>query len=413
MNSLRSHFSQICSWFLLRSFTTRSTKIFVLLYLLTVLLLFFYSYTQIDLGLTIIRIPSLHALEQQFQYIGYFNRPLSTFFYGVLFLLLYIFYAGFIAMVRSKKIAVSHIISTICIVSPLLIISYNAFSYDLFNYIFDAKIFTYYQQNPYLHKALDYPGDPMLGFMHWTHRVYPYGPVWLGLTVLLSFIGLQYFLLTFMLFKIMMGLAYAGTAIGVYKISQRLFPTHALLNTVFFALSPFVLIESIVSAHNDIVMMFFAIWAFYFLVGKRYWYALIFLLLSIGIKFATIFLLPIFLLLAIVQKRNKHVNFTFWIGMMIFCMAVAVVLASLRTTFQPWYLLFIMPFASLLTKNFYIVIPVTILAFFSQLLYIPYLFTGNWGGNIPTLLLQTQNVAIGLALICTSVYWLYRKICLK
>jgi len=62
------------------------------------------------------------------------------------------------------------------------LISYPAYSHDLFNYMFDAKIATFYQQNPYLYKALDFPTDPWLRFMHWTHRYYPYGPSFLLLS---------------------------------------------------------------------------------------------------------------------------------------------------------------------------------------------------------------------------------------
>lgn len=135
--------------------------------------LFFYSFTQIDLGLVITRIPWLYVIEQQFQYIGYFNRPLSTLFYVILMLSLAVLYFSLLSLLKNQKVSPRFFWSLLGIISVVLFFSYNAFSYDLFNYIFDAKILTHYGQNPYVHKALDYPGDPMLGFMHWTHRTYP------------------------------------------------------------------------------------------------------------------------------------------------------------------------------------------------------------------------------------------------
>ena len=72
------------------------------------------------------------------------------------------------------------------------------------------KYLTFIHQNPYFHKASDFPNDPMLNFMRWTHRLYPYGPSWLILTVPLSFIGLNFFLPTFFLFKIMIGFIFFG-----------------------------------------------------------------------------------------------------------------------------------------------------------------------------------------------------------
>ena len=92
---------------------------------------------------------------------------------------MFIYYFYFLYAVYKKKINKKIIRNLIVITSIGLGFSYVAFSYDLFNYIFDAKIITFYHQNPYFHKALDYPGDPMLSFMRWTHRVYPYGPIWL------------------------------------------------------------------------------------------------------------------------------------------------------------------------------------------------------------------------------------------
>jgi len=67
-----------------------------------------------------------------------------------------------------------------------LLFSYPFLSHDLFNYLFDAKIVTFYHQNPYILKALDFPSDPWLRFMHWTHRTYPYGPSFLFLTLVPS-----------------------------------------------------------------------------------------------------------------------------------------------------------------------------------------------------------------------------------
>jgi len=77
----------------------------------------------------------------------------------------------------------------------------------IFNYILTQKIITHYQQNPYIHKALDFPGDPMLSFMHWTQRVYPYGPVWLGLTAAIIISWFGFFLHIFM-FKALMSASF-------------------------------------------------------------------------------------------------------------------------------------------------------------------------------------------------------------
>ena len=241
-------------------------NLLIIVYLVSVFGLFLYSFTQVDLNLTLSQLSIWQVLQKYFQNIGYFQRPLSTILYVFIVLLLFLFYFFLLRVARTVRIR--KIWKLVLVTTVILTFSYNAFSYDLFNYIFDAKIVTYYHQNPYEHKALDYPGDPMLSFMHWTHRLYPYGPTWLGLTVPLS-IGIKFFLPTFFLFKILMSLSFLGTVFFIGKILQKLSSKDELFGVAFFALNPLVIVESLVSAHNDIVMMFFAIWALYLLMSKK------------------------------------------------------------------------------------------------------------------------------------------------
>ncbi len=235
------------------------SSVFVVTYLGVILLLFFYSFTQIDLGLTFSRNEFLKSILDSFQHLGYFNRPLSTYFYITLVVLLFGFYLLFLRHALQKKLSKQTFWKLCIVITVLLALSYNAFSYDLFNYLFDARIITHYQQNPYVTKVLDFPGDPMLSFMHWTHRTYPYGPVWLALTVPLSFLGFGFFIPTFYLFKSLMAASFLGIVYFIGKITKKIAPKHEIFALVFFGLQPLVLIESLVSAHLDGVMMVFAL----------------------------------------------------------------------------------------------------------------------------------------------------------
>jgi alpha-1,6-mannosyltransferase len=284
----------------------RYIKLLSSFYITTIVALFLYSFTQIDLSLTFSRIDFLHEIVKSFQYVGYFNRPLSTFIYVFLIVLLFNFYLGFLVLAYTKLLSKKMLWKLIIITTVILTFSYNAFSYDIFNYIFDAKIITHYQQNPYLHKALDFAGDPMLSFMRWTHRVYPYGPVWLGLTVPLSFLGFQFFLPTFFLFKSLIAASFLGTLYFIGKIFQKVAPEKEIFGLVFFGLQPLIIIESLVSGHLDIVMFFFAAWAVYLLLQKKYLFSFLLLFVSIGIKFVTGFLLPLFIVVFLLKKlKNK------------------------------------------------------------------------------------------------------------
>ncbi|MDP3988159.1 MAG: hypothetical protein Q8P80_03385 [Candidatus Levybacteria bacterium] len=373
-------------------------------YILVIFGLFFYSFTQVDLGLTLTRWSVWQVFQKFFQNIGYFQRPLSTAVYLIIVALLFIFYILFLKLADKKKITKRQVWTLVIVTSVILGFSYNAFSYDLFNYIFDAKIITFYHQNPYFHKALDYPGDPMLSFMHWTHRTFPYGPSWLLLTTPLSFLGMQIFLPTFFLFKALMTASFLGTVFFLGKILKKISPENEIFGLVFFGLNPLVVIESLVSSHNDIVMIFLGILAVYLLINTKYVRSFFILLLSIGVKFATIFLLPIFITAMIWQKQKRQISWDkIWMAS-ILGLIIAIVFASIRTNFQPWYLLYIMPFTAFLGRKYFIFIPTIIICFFSLLVYVPFLYTGNWNPPIPLILFWITTVSILLSAFSVLVY---------
>ncbi len=366
--------------------------------------LFFYSFTQIDLNLTLSEWSIWQVVQKFFQNIGYFQRPLSSFLYVIIILVLFFFYILLLWLIRIGKIwQISGIWKLIIITTLILTFSYNAFSYDLFNYIFDAKIITYYNQNPYEHKALDYPGDPMLSFMHWTHRTYPYGPVWLLLTVPLT-LGIQFFLPTFFLFKGLASISFLGSVYFLGKILRKTSPKDEIFGIVFFALNPLVIVESLVSAHNDIVMIFFAVWAIYLLVNKKVLGSFLLLLLSIGVKFATLFLLPIFIAIYFLMRSNNDLNWQKILKVFALVMIVPIILVSYRTNFQPWYLLYVLPFVAL-TRNYIFVTPAIILSIFSLFQYLPFLYLGNWDDPVPSILSNLTFISTFIALLLVITFF--------
>jgi len=312
-------------------------------------------------------------------------------------------------MAYTKQISKKFVWKLIFITTGVLVFSYNAFSYDIFNYIFDAKIITHYHLNPYIHKALDFPGDPMLSFMRWTHRVYPYGPVWLGLTVPLSYLGFGLFLPTFFMFKALMAASFLGCVYYVGKILQKISPEKEIFGLIFFGLQPLVVIESLVSGHLDIVMFFFALGAFYLLLQKKYFFSILLLAISIGIKFVSAFLLPVFIIIFFLQIRKKKIHWDKILLGAIILFASTVYFASARTTFQPWYLIAPLTFAALYGYRYFIFIPSFIISFFAMMTYVPYLFTGNWDPPIPQVLNNVYLVSYVVSVVAVFGYVMFRE----
>lgn len=365
-------------------------KLLLPLWVSAFFLLFLYSYTQVDLSLTLSRASIIQTIEKGFQYIGWFNRPLSTYLYIGVFVFLFSLYFLTLRLISKSAISSTLIWRIIIIATVILAFSYTAFSRDIFNYIFDARIISFYHQNPYFHKALDYPGDPMLSFMHWTHRTYPYGPFWLVLTVPLTFIGNNFFLLTFFLFKFLMAGFFLITAWSIGKIAHILKLKNTLLPIAAFALNPFVFTESLVSAHNDIVMMGMAMLGTYYILRKERVKGSVLYVLSIGIKFVTaLFIIGYFILLGLSKTK-------YFIGLSIILMIVGVILAALRTNFQPWYLLYVVPFAVLMIEKQIVRYPLFIFSITNIIYYIPYLHEGSWNEPIPTFL---NNLVLGATIL--------------
>lgn len=382
-------------------------KIIFPLWIIGVIALFLYSYTQVDLSLTLSQASFFRDIQTSFQYIGWFNRPVSTLLYCSIVILLFAIYCLTLWLVHHKQITTKKLWTIIIFIAVILTPSYNAFSYDLFNYIFDARIVSNYNLNPYEYKPLDFTNDPMLSFMRSTHRVYPYGPVWLGITVPLTFVANEIFILSLIFFKSLSALAFLGTAIFIGKIAQVLKLKNVNLAIVLFALNPLVLIESLVSSHNEIVMMFFAISSLYLLFINKKIFSGLFFLISIGIKYATAIFIPIYLLKLFAGKidNKKLLDYTFVLSVMA---VIATSLASGQNKgaeFQPWYLLLTAPFVSLIERNIvkFLFFGVCLFALFS---YIPFLYEGIWPENI----VEFKNILLFSGLIFGLIAYYLAKV---
>lgn len=249
--------------------------------------------------------------------------------------------------------------------------SYPALSHDLFNYIFDAKIFTQYGQNPYAHKALDFPADPTIRFMRWVHRTYPYGPTYLLLSFIPSFLGTGIFSITFFLFKLLHVVLYISSVWVLTKLNNKF--------ATIFAFHPLIIVEGLINTHNDFVALAFGVIGVSLLILKsNAILSRLVIWMSVLVKFTT---LPIFVLSEkwIARKLPLHkklfekniVEITGFSGVIF-----VILYQSYTMEIQSWYflnlLIFIPYFPSLINW---------LSPFFFSLVisYYPYVVGGEWG----------------------------------
>jgi len=337
--------------------------------------LLFYSYSQIDLNLTL----SSNSLYQKIQnaliWFGYYQRPYSS----LIFIAILIFLTGFYRVfLRQSQLRIKYLF----LLLSVLVFAYPLLSHDIFNYIFDTRILLHYGLNPWTHKALDFPGDTWVRFMHWTHRNYPYGPSWLLVSIPFYLFGLGKFSLTFLSFKLSSFIFYCLTVWALYKFTKD-------KNTVaFYAFHPLVLLDFLVSAHNDMVMMFFALFSFLLLKQKKYILSSVILILSIGVKYVSVVFLPVWFYGFYMSIRNNKLEYDKLMAINFWLSVLVVVLVSIKREFQSWYLLWPLVFAALNPKSSWS----KILSWFAvsvMFLYVPFIYFGEWQkpiANIKTII---------------------------
>lgn len=307
-----------------------------------------------------------------FLYTGFWfsNRVLVSIIYATIVGILFVSY--FLILKHSKYFE-NNIWKIIGIVVAILILSYPAaLSYDIFNYVTTAKVAFHYHENPYLIYPIEFSGDPYLAFTRATNKTALYGPLWIGITAVPFILGFGNFIFTLFLFKLVPLIFYLGICWLIYKLSNN------KTNVLYFALNPLVLIETFISGHNDVVMMFFALLSFYFIFQKKLGFSLISLLCSILIKFSTLFLIPVYLL-AIFKKNIDQEKIFKYSAISMF---VIFLLSPIREELYPWYAIWFITFVSLISSKL-IRSFVILLSFALLMRYIPYMWTGYYFGITP------------------------------
>lgn len=353
-------------------------KFIVLSFVYGISLFFFtlYSYSQIDLNLTLSSNHLYQTIQQQLIYLGYYNRTISSAVYIFLLIIFFISYFLILHLVHKKKIAFKNIVGLIILSIIILFFAYPAFSHDIFNYIFDARIVTHYNLNPYDYKALDFPIDPWIRFMHWTHRQYPYGPVWLVITLPFSYLGLGKFVLTLASFKLMFTLFHIANIYLLYKIASEVNPNNSLTTITLYALNPLILIESILSPHNEVVMLFFLLLSIYFcLVKKNIFLSIASLFISAGVKFITIILLPVLIWQNKFKKDNQAINS---LSIITLFLVIPSILEIIYREAYPWYFIILIGVGFLLASKRNIILLLQCISIGALLRYVPYLYYGEY-----------------------------------
>lgn len=278
-------------------------------------------------------------------------------------------------------------------VAPLFL-SNNALSYDVFNYIFNAKMVVVYQADPHVETATNYLDDDWTRFMHNRHTPAPYGYGWTVLSLVPYTLGLGKFLLTWLSFRAFSVLSLGLLAL-VYFVSQHRAPNSWAWVVL---LNPLLLIEMISNSHNDLWMMVPALLGLHLLLPDSVWFrkapaktiglSLVLLAVSASIKLATIALLPVWLLLVASRwtpfslTKPLTDNWAYVASVLMF-----LPLLTLRSQqFHPWYLSWVLIWLPYFNFRHRVsttwAVSLLVLSFSSLARYLPYFSAGNYDGDV-------------------------------
>ena len=170
---------------------------------------------------------------------------------------------------------------------------------------------------------------------------------------------------------------------------------------VFFGLNPLVLIDILVSGHNDIVMMGLALASFFLLKKRKNVMSIILLSLSILVKFASIALFPMFIYCLWMNRMHKPIK---WIRVWkwsAYLMLGVFLLSPIREEIYSWYFIWPLIFVALLPSTSFET--AVSLGFTFGLVHriSPYILTREWGGNTPTI----KNIVTFSFPALTSLYY--------
>jgi len=331
-----------------------------------------------------------------------------------------------------------------------LLFSNNALSYDVFNYMFNAKVVMQYGGNPHTSVPLNYSQDEWLRFMHNTHTVAPYGYGWTALSLIPYSLGLGKFLPTWVIFRLFSYLSIFLLYFSLKFLAKNLNLKLTTWNLGLLFLNPLFLIEIISNSHNDLFMLVPAVVSLALVINPKteslkpkqifkkkqeiikLRLSALLLAFSVSIKLATVVLIPIWLILVLSLFKFKisslfrvsdlgfrifENNFILFSSIFLFLPLIT----ERSKQFLPWYLLWSLVWIPLLAakkrhsgrdpesgvkaRKLWVSL-LLIFSLTSMLRYIPYLWFGDYAGQVDLYqkLITWSAIPVWIAYVTIKAY---------
>lgn len=240
--------------------------------------------------------------------------------------LLLVFSIIYLLIIKNEKQIFKNnkqIIIFIFIISVIFMMILPFLSSDIYYYIGDSWLASKYGENPYYTTVKDLQdkgiNDEILNNTgYWKNTVSVYGPLYNMIATCLSSISWGNITVALFIFKIASLLVHVLNSYLMYKITKS--NKYMLL----YGLNPLVLIELLSNVHNDIYLILFILLSLYFLIRKKnICFTVIFLALSIAIKYSTVLIVPFILIYCFKDKNiSKRILYCLITGISIMVLVI-------------------------------------------------------------------------------------------
>jgi hypothetical protein len=210
----------------------------------------------------------------------------------------------------------------VLVIGIALIHLYPIGASDIFDSLAHGRLTSHYGVNPFYTAPNAFRGDNFFAYVGWSATTSTYGPLFEWITAGVTRLAGDDVLANVLLFKWVLFAFYAGSVMLIGWLLQRRDPDRALQGVCLFALNPLVLYMTLGNGHNDILMVFFIALGAVALVQGRYTIAALAFATGGAIKFISIVLIPIAVMLGLHDNRSWRDRFKFLIVTGFVCAAV-------------------------------------------------------------------------------------------
>lgn len=367
----------------------------IFVYILTLIALTIYSFGFIDANFPI------HLLPKIFSFV-HAERSAASVVYILLIVSMFICYLWALKRVKDKLLRSKDVWKLIILTCIILFFSFPGLSYDIFNYVATARVTYFYKENPYIVMPIEIPNEPMLAYLQASNKVALYGPTWILATVLPYILGQGNIMVTLYSFKALVLTAYLFLSWIIWRISNK-----NLFSLAFFALNPVVITESLISAHNDVVMMLLALLSFEFARRNHFVWGLLLLTFSVFVKGATLVLFPIYIVVWWRSFKQKEIHWSSVWRWAAYALLVVFFLSPLREELYAWYFVWPLTFITLIPKEEFLHVIAYGLTFGLPMRFAPFIWAGEWGRWVPL----AKKIISGLPpTIAIVIYGIKKKV---